>query len=54
VVEPHLVVVEPDVSFTGCETFLDRPAAAGDADEFADGLSVRVVAVVEGELAVVE
>ena len=54
VVEPDLVVVEPDVALPGLETFLDRPSSAGDPDEFTDGFVARVVAVVEGQLAVID
>jgi hypothetical protein len=54
VVEPNLVVVQPEVSFPGVETFLDWPAGTGDSDEFARGFAARVVAVLEGELAVVD
>jgi hypothetical protein len=35
VIETHLVV-EADAAFAGFETFFDRPADAGDAEEFAE------------------
>ena len=54
VVEPNLVVVEPDVSFPGVETFLDWPAGTGDPDQFARGFVAGVVAMVEGEFGVVD
>ena len=54
VVKTDLVVVESDASLPGLETFLDRPTGAGDAYEFTGGFAARVVAVVEGEFAVVD
>jgi hypothetical protein len=54
VVETDLVVVESDLSFSGLETFLDGPACTGDADEFPGGFSAWVVAVIEGEFALVD
>ena len=53
-IEPDLVVVEPDIAFPGLETFLDRPSGAGDPDEFTGGFVARVVAVVEREFAVID
>jgi hypothetical protein len=54
VVEPNLVVVEPDVSFPSLEAFLDGPSGARDPDEFTDGFVARVVAVVESEFAIID
>jgi len=53
VVQTDLVVIEPGISFRCLEAFLDGPPGAGDADELTGGFATRVVAVVEGELAVV-
>ena len=49
-----LIVVESDLVLAGSEAFLDGPARSGDVDEFSESRMVRVVAVVEGEFAVVD
>jgi len=54
VIEPDLVVVEPDIALAGLETFLDRPSGASHPDEFTGGFVARVVAVVEREFAVID
>ena len=46
-----LVVVEPGFVFAGSEAFLDGPARTGHGDELSESGVVRVVAVVERELA---
>jgi hypothetical protein len=49
-----LVVVESDFILSGSETFFDGPARSGYVDEFSESRAVWVVAVVEGEFAVVD
>ena len=45
-----LVLVEADLALGGLEAGLDRPAAAGDADEVGERRAVGGVGQIEGEL----
>src|SRR6478736_6122586 len=49
-----LVFVEPDLVLAGAEAFLDWPAGAGHGDQITESCVFGVVAVVVGELAVVD
>ena len=50
----NLVMIESYFVLGGSETFFDGPPCSGYVDEFAESGVVRVVAVVESELAVVD
>src|ERR1700677_843747 len=53
-VEAHLVVVQSGFAFRGLERLLYRPAHSRGPDEFTESFSPRVIAVIVGELAVID
>src|SRR2546421_12297310 len=50
----HLIVVESDFVLAGSETFFDGPPRPGHVDQFSESRVMRVVAVVEGQFAVID